>query len=115
MFEAGDLVMIPVPFSDLSSSKRRPVLALTAPDQQGDFLACPVTNRTGWEKARRLLPDDLADGALPLASWVRTDKVVTLHTGLIVRRLGRVTEHFRGTIAGDVCRFLDAPAAETLS
>lgn len=31
MFEAGELVMLPFPFSDLSSAKRRPVLALTAP------------------------------------------------------------------------------------
>jgi mRNA-degrading endonuclease toxin of MazEF toxin-antitoxin module len=94
----------------LTSSKRRPVLALTAPDQQGDFLACPITSRAGWTNSRCLLPDDLADGALPLASWVRTDKVVTLHTALIVRRLGRVAEHFRAAIAGDVCRFLDTPA-----
>jgi len=86
MFEAGVLVLLPSPFSDLSSSKRRPVLLLTAPDPQGDFMACPVTSRAGWQNARRLLAAGLADGALPLASWVRTDEVVTLHTRLIVRR-----------------------------
>jgi mRNA interferase MazF len=111
MFEAGDRVMLPFPFSDLSSSKRRPVLVLTAPDRQGDFLACPVTSRSGWPNARGLLPDDLADGALPLAREVRTGKVVTPHTGLVVRRLGHVVERFRKAIAGDVCRFLDAPHA----
>jgi mRNA interferase MazF len=79
MFEAGDRVMLPFPFSGLSGSKRLPVLVLAAPDRQGDFLACPVTSRSGWPNARGLLPEDLADGALPLASWVRTHKVVTLH------------------------------------
>ena len=111
MFEAGDLVLLPFPFSDLTSTKRRPVLILTAPDAQGDFVACPVTSRAGWLHARLLSPDDLAEGALPLASWVRTDKVVTLHTGLITRRFGRVTIDFRSVIAGDVCRFLNAPSA----
>lgn len=32
MFERGDLLLVPFPFSDLSAAKRRPVLALTAPD-----------------------------------------------------------------------------------
>jgi mRNA interferase MazF len=110
MFEAGELVMLPFPFSDFSSSKRRPVLALTAPDSRGDFVACPITSRAGGPYARRLLPEHLQEGALPLASWVRTDKIVTLHTSLILRKFGHVMESFRAVIAGDVCGFISAPA-----
>jgi mRNA interferase MazF len=62
MFEAGDLVLLPFPFSDLTSMKRRPVLLLTAPDAHGDFVACPVTSRAGWLHVRLLSPDDLAEG-----------------------------------------------------
>ena len=43
MFDAGDLVLLPFPFFNLTSAKRRPVLMMTAPDAQGAFLACPVT------------------------------------------------------------------------
>jgi mRNA interferase MazF len=111
MFDPGDLVLIPVPFSDLSSTKRRPVIVLTAPDGQGDFVACPITSRAGWTYGHQLSPRDLIDGALPLVSWVRTDKVVTFHVGLVVRRFGRVTEGFRSAIASDVCRFLGATHA----
>ena len=35
MYEAGDLLLVPFPFSDLSTSRRRPVLTLTPPDQNG--------------------------------------------------------------------------------
>jgi mRNA interferase MazF len=109
MYKAGDLVLLPFPFSDLSTTKRRPVLMLTEPDTQGDFVACPVTSRSGWTHGRLLSQADLAGGTLPLVSWVRTDKVVTLHIGLILRRFGRVTTAARTMIAVDVCRFLDLP------
>ena len=43
MFERGDLVLIPFPFSDLSAAKKRPVLLLTSPDAYGDFIARSTT------------------------------------------------------------------------
>jgi mRNA interferase MazF len=45
MLERGDLLLVPFPFTDLSAAKRRPVLALTAADGYGDFIALPVTRR----------------------------------------------------------------------
>ncbi len=42
-----------------------------------------------------------------MSSWGRTDKVVTLHIGLVARRYGRVTERFRAAMAAKVCRFID--------
>jgi hypothetical protein len=36
MFERGDLLLVPFPFTDLSAAKRRPVLAVTAADNYGD-------------------------------------------------------------------------------
>jgi mRNA interferase MazF len=42
MPERGDLLLIPYPFTDVSASERRPVLALTAADAQGDFIALPI-------------------------------------------------------------------------
>jgi hypothetical protein len=43
---------------------------------------------------------------LPLASWVRTDCVVTPNSGLIIHRIGRVSEDFRLAVASEVCRFI---------
>ena len=47
MLDAGSLVVLPFPFSDLRATKRRPVLLLTAPDGYGDFLAMAVTSQAG--------------------------------------------------------------------
>jgi mRNA interferase MazF len=59
MSERGDLLLVPFPFSDLSATKRRPVLALTASDSYGDFIALPVTSRPQTEHGLPLAAADL--------------------------------------------------------
>lgn len=56
MPERGDLLLIPFPFTDLSTTKRRPVLALTAADSYGDFIALPVTSRPQIEHGLAIKP-----------------------------------------------------------
>ena len=34
----GDFIAIPFPYSDITTTKRRPVLVVTAPDFHGDFM-----------------------------------------------------------------------------
>ena len=45
MLEAGSIALLPVPFSDQSATKKRPVLLLTDPDAYGDFIAMPITSQ----------------------------------------------------------------------
>jgi mRNA interferase MazF len=65
MLERGDLLLVPFPFTDLSAAKRRPVLALTALDGFGDFIALPVTSRPQAEHGIPLLAADLCAAAFP--------------------------------------------------
>ncbi len=92
MLERGDLVLIPFPFSDLSAVKKRPVVVLTAPDAYGDFIALAVTSRPQTEHGIALDPSDLVQGSLPLASWIRTDRIVTLNASLAIKVFGRASE-----------------------
>lgn len=88
----GDLVLVPYPFSDLSATKRRPVLALTEPDGYGDFLGVAVTSRPHHALAIVIGPDALAAGRLPTTSWIRVDRIVTLNVALVTRVFGTVTD-----------------------
>jgi mRNA interferase MazF len=103
MFERGDLLLVPYPFSDLSASKRRPVLALTIPDSYGDFIALQVTSRPKLEHTLALADSDLVHGALPVASFVRTDRIVTLNASLVVKVFGRVSERVLGEAVERFC------------
>ena len=103
MFERGELLLVPFPFTDLSAVKRRPVLALTTPDEFGDFIALPVTSRAQGENGIPLRPADLLRGSLPLASWVRTDRIVTLNAELVVKSFGRTSEKLIRSVLGRIC------------
>ncbi len=103
MLERGDLLLVPFPFSDLSATKRRPVLALTGPDRYGDFIALPVTSRPQTEHGLPLAAADLARGTLPAPSWIRTDRIVTLNASLVVKSVGQVSERIVAAAVEHFC------------
>src|SRR5438045_1197907 len=102
MPERGDLLLVPFPFTDLSAAKRRPVLALTAADSFGDFIALAVTSRPQPEHGLPIAASDMASGTLPAPSWIRTNRIVTLNSSLVVKTVGRVSER---TVTAAVQRF----------
>ncbi|MDO8932823.1 MAG: type II toxin-antitoxin system PemK/MazF family toxin [Rhodocyclaceae bacterium] len=99
----ASLVLVPFPFSDLSGRKKRPALVLTAPDDQGDFLALAVTSRSHHANAVELDDADLASGRLPLKSWVRTDKVFTLNRSLVLATVGQLRPEKAAVVLSRVC------------
>ena len=106
MFKPGALLLVPFPFTDLSSSKRRPVLALTAPDSYGDFIALAVTSRSHHELAIPIQIEDLDEGTLPVASWIRIDRVVTLNISLVIKSFATLNASVLHTSHGALCRFI---------
>jgi len=109
MPERGDLLLVPFPFTDLSAVKRRPVLALTGPDSYGDFIALPVTSRPQTDHGLPIPPVDMLTGTLPAASWIRTDRVVTLNSSLIVKTIGRVSDRLVAAAVQRFCAHIGFP------
>src|SRR3954454_7804826 len=106
MPERGDLLLVPFPFSDLSATERRPVLALTTPDSYGDFIALSVTSRPQAEHGLPVTASDLVTGLLPAASWIRTNRIVTLTASLVVKTVGRVSERILAAAVERVCGYI---------
>jgi mRNA interferase MazF len=106
MPDRGDLLLVPFPFSDLSAAKRRPVLALTASDSYGDFIALPVTSRPQAEHGLPISSADLTSGSLPAPSWIRTDRIVTLNTSLVVKTVGRVSQRTVSAAVQQFCAYI---------
>jgi mRNA interferase MazF len=109
MFERGDLLLVPFPFTDLSAVKRRPVLAITAADGYGDFIAMPVTSRPQAEHGLALAATDMLSGTLPAASWIRTNRIVTLNASLVVKTVGRISERAVMAAVERFCGYIGYP------
>ncbi len=105
MFDRGELVLIPYPFTDLSAKKRRPVLVLTKPDKYGDFTALPVTSREHHHQSLPLM-GRLKDGQLPKQSWVRTDRIVTLNQSLVIKSFAICSELLVNEVMKNLCCYL---------
>jgi mRNA interferase MazF len=106
MFEAGALVLLPFPFSDATTTKRRPVLALTAPDEYGDFIGMAVSSRSHHANAVPLQNDSLLEGQLPKPSWIRVDRVVTLNASLVVKTFAITKADIHRQAVNSLCETL---------
>jgi mRNA interferase MazF len=109
MPERGDLLLVPFPFTDLSATKRRPVLALTTADGYGDFIALPVTSRPQVEHSLAIAATDLVSGTLPAPSWIRNNRVVTLNSTLVVKTVGRISDRTVSAAVQRLCAYIGYP------
>ena len=91
MFQPCEVVLLPFPFSDLSSTKRRPALILRSLEAYGDIVALAITSRSSHPAVVALEPGDFELGSLPKLSWVRCDQVHTFDQSLILGRIGKLT------------------------
>ena len=94
MYNQGDILLVPLPFTDLSSQKRRPVLVLFKNeynDTADDVIVADITYNVDKKPYIVVLTnDDMEVGSLKVDSCVRADKIYTLSKDIVVRRFGKV-------------------------
>ena len=94
LLAAGQVVVLPFPFSDLSRNKYRPVLVL-ADACRGDWIACQITsNPYSDPRALALTELDFANSRLAHISYVRPGKLFTAHADLMEQIVGMVKPSF---------------------
>lgn len=106
MFAAGQVVLLPFPFSDLSRTKYRPAFLLASAGRQ-DWIACQVTSRSFADARARLIESkDFKTGMLPVESYARTGKLFTANEGIFTSILGEVTDQKFSEISDSVISLL---------
>ena len=91
----GDIVLVYFPFTDLSSTKRRPAVVLWADPGQTDFTLAFISSQnvtvvSAGETALAATNPEFRISGLSVSSKIRATKLVTLNRTLITRWLGRL-------------------------
>jgi mRNA interferase MazF len=87
-FSPGDILLVPVVFSDSSGHKRRPVV-IVYDSGDADLLVAPVTSQAA--RSQRDVPVvNWQQAGLRLPSIVRLEKLATVEKLAVVRKMGRL-------------------------
>lgn len=96
MPEQGDIVLIPIPFTDLSSRRRRPVIVVSNNSYnrktQDMVVVAMTSNLQAIDYSFTVTSADLTQGTLNRPGKVRVDRVYTLAQTLAVKIFGRVNQ-----------------------
>lgn len=94
MIQQRDIVLLSFPFSDLQSSKVRPVVVLTNDrynKKYDDFVAVPLTTNLKPVRYGILITNnDLDAGRLIVDSKIRVDKILSINKKLVRLEIGKI-------------------------
>ena len=89
-----DILLIPIPFTDLQAIKRRPVLVLSNDNYNkmfDDIVVAAITSNVQMKQYSVMIEaSDIQEGLLKQTSIVRADKIYTLNKQIILKRFGRL-------------------------
>jgi mRNA interferase MazF len=97
-YKRGEVVLVPFPFTDLTSVKQRPALIVSSDalnQIRSDVLVAAITSQmpSQFAEDEMLVPlTELAQWGLPKPSVVKLTKLFSIHQGLIRKPLGRASE-----------------------
>jgi len=100
MLKQGDILLVPFPFTDLTSNKRRPALILSNDAYNSvtdDVIVAAITSNITSDVAKMshgvvITNKDMIDGELRMDSCIRADRIYTLSKMLAVKRFGSVND-----------------------
>ncbi|CAK0756232.1 mRNA interferase MazF [Azospirillaceae bacterium] len=119
MKRAGQIVLVPFPFTDLSGSKLRPVLMIRqASRRYDDWLVCMVSSQLQQAEPDldEILRQDEADFAvtgLKASSVIRLSRLAVIDGAMLVGCLGTISDERLGRLRQRLAAWLTAPAAAT--
>ncbi|MEY4569785.1 MAG: hypothetical protein RLZZ398_1224 [Verrucomicrobiota bacterium] len=98
-----DVVLLPIPFTDLSSSKVRPAIVVGHGSWPGDLLVVPVTSQLANAD---LIISQWAEAGLNVPSGIK-GQICTVEVRLVRKVVGQITAHDRAALDALLRKWLE--------
>ena len=100
------MVLVAFPFSDGKTIKRRPALVMSRRDNYGDVLLLAITSNPDTPGGVSIGNADLASGALPRPSWIKPEKLNSVHGSRVERVLAKAAPAVLVNVRAKLCPVL---------
>ena len=108
MYKQRQIILVPFPYSDLSTKKKRPVLIVSNNEyneKYDDIVVCVVSSQI-YKKddySINLINNDLEYGILPEKSIIKVHKLFTIHKSKILKKFSIVKKEFFDKVSNRLC------------
>jgi len=110
MFEQGDIVIAPFPFTDLSTIKQRPCFIISNNNynrKTQDVMICAITsNLENKENSVLIDSSSLKEGTIPLKSRIKVGKIYTLEQSLIIKKVASTKKEISESVKEELFKIL---------
>lgn len=99
MYKQGDIILIPFPYTDLTGFKKRPALIISNEkiNKTPDRICCLITSHEP-DEGIKIKKEHFENKTLPFQSWVKAQRIFTIHEKIILKKLSSTTKAFQRKI-----------------
>ncbi len=107
MYEQKEIVLMPFPYTDLTSYKNRPALIISnsSLNKAEDRICCLITSvpvKDGIEIEKKFIKE----GKLPFKSWIKPYRIFTINEKIIKKKLCTISDEFYDFVLKEVNKYL---------
>jgi len=111
-FKCGEVVLLPFPFTDLTTTKQRPAIIISSDwynQNRNDLIVVAITSQIPLilkEEDLFLSESEQQVAGLPKKSIVKVTKLVTINQTLVRKKIGKVPKRTMKNVKKQLNKFL---------
>jgi mRNA interferase MazF len=106
-FVAGDVVILPFPYTNQAGGKKRPAVVLHE-TTGNDLLVCMITSAAYGSEAIPLDAKELRSSGLRVACAVRPDRLLVVSPDLVEKKTGRLSKEMVSAVIAALVSWLQS-------
>lgn len=107
LFDQRDVIIIPFPYSDLTSAKLRPAVIISNSkiNLAEDRICCLITSKPA-KNGLLIENKGLEKGNMPFKSWIKPHRIFTVNERIIKKKVCKISGRLYNKLLIDINKFL---------